>query len=77
MEAGDTLGTVSSAERKDLPLDCGVKARVGYNKVKILEFGDRPGPWREEKEGQTQSRVMTWVMRVGRESRRTMRHQGT
>lgn len=51
------------------------KARVGDNKIKILEFGDRPEPWRE-KEGQTQSRVMTWVMRVGREERRTMRHQG-
>lgn len=35
------------------------KARVGDNKVKILEFGDRPEPWRE-KGSQTQSKVLTW-----------------
>lgn len=41
-EAGATLGTVGSGKRQNLALSCGVKARVGDNKVERLEFGDRP-----------------------------------
>lgn len=45
-----------------MTLSCGVKARVGDNEVKRLEFGDRQGPWREEKGSQAQSRLMTWAV---------------
>lgn len=67
-EAGTLWGQLVQQREAGLASGLWCKARVVDNKVKILEFGDRPEPWRE-KEGQTQSRVLTWVMRVGREER--------